>query len=208
MGVTFSQQDLTPFEVEDFVQDLQESDDTPSVDGNQKSAVKTSWGWMRLVGNILLFTRVLSCVIYFRLLFGVSEASTVVWNHTLQGTVTYPTEREQENHRLKVGKGRDIVSSQEGKILTLKDYHEKSIFSLFFVCSAGLPANADGESLCINECFCMFVSALNPPFFARIFRRFVWGVQIRTSWWSVPPLDLHWCIKVIDVLFDQAGTRT
>jgi len=42
VGVTFSQQDLTPFEVEHFVQDLQESDDTPSVDGNQKSAVKTS----------------------------------------------------------------------------------------------------------------------------------------------------------------------
>lgn len=128
----------------------------------------------RLVGVYPIISR---GFISFRWLFGISEASTDSMESyiPLQGAVTYPTVsgKAGKSSTQTEWKGRDISSSQQGKLLTLKDYPEKSIFSLFFVCSAGLPANTDGESLCINECFCMFVSALNPPFFARIFRRFV-----------------------------------
>ena len=45
---------------------------------------------------------------------------------TLQGTITYPTKREKENHRLKSALGRGYVSSQEGMMLS-KTTVEKSI---------------------------------------------------------------------------------
>ena len=37
-----------------------------------------------------------------------------MYGTTLQGTITYPTAREKENHRLKSTFGRGYVSSQEG----------------------------------------------------------------------------------------------